>query len=82
MTLTQDQPVRPWGMSRTTERLPATPLPYTTVQLDPGSQVTRFYDHQGGIVDMGTFATVTMSKPGDGAANAPNVADDSNTDQK
>ncbi|MFC4586967.1 putative ATP-grasp-modified RiPP [Sphaerisporangium corydalis] len=79
---------QPWGLSRSTEHLPAAPPPYETTSFDPETQLTRFYDAQGAIVDMGkdgtsrTFVTVTVSKGGggDGSGGAAQVADDSNND--
>lgn len=78
----------PWGLSRATERLTESPLPYQTAKLDPDTQTSRFYDATGGIVDMitcaanKTFVTVTYSKGGgsDGSSGSSQVADDSNTD--
>ncbi|GGK73817.1 hypothetical protein Sme01_33100 [Sphaerisporangium melleum] len=79
---------QPWGLSRSTERLPAAPAPYETFSFDPATQLTRFYDARGVIVDMGkegssrTFVTVTVSRGGggDGSSGASQVADDSNND--
>ncbi|GGP01076.1 hypothetical protein GCM10012278_03380 [Nonomuraea glycinis] len=73
---------KPWGLTRATRLHPLTPTPYATIQLDPATQVTRFLDEKLRMVDTGTFATVTQSRPHDGATNAPHSADDSNTDQK
>ncbi|MEU9885197.1 putative ATP-grasp-modified RiPP [Sphaerisporangium sp. NPDC051011] len=80
--------IRPWGLSRMTERLPPAPLPYATTSFDPTSQLTLFCDAQGAIVDMGkdgtsrSFVTATVSKGGgqDGSSGASQVADDSNND--
>jgi hypothetical protein len=50
--------------------------------------LTLFLDAQGKSVDImadgtsKTFSTVSKSKPGDGAKNAPDVADDSPNDQQ
>lgn len=76
------QLTKPWGLTRATRLHTLTPTPYATIQLDPATQVTRFLDEKLRMVDTGTFATVTQSRPHDGAANAPQSADDSNTDQK
>jgi putative ATP-grasp target RiPP len=81
------QPVRPWGMSRATPPLPEAPPPWVSVHLDPETQLTIFSDEQGKPVDIfdgtaTTFATVSKSKPHDGAQNAPERPDDSPADPK
>lgn len=84
--MSNDLPMRPWGLGRATGHLQEVSLPYATARLDPASQLTIFYDAQGVIVDMGgggtnrAFQTITVSRPGDGAQNAPQVADDSSND--
>ncbi|MEU8247633.1 putative ATP-grasp-modified RiPP [Nonomuraea sp. NPDC048916] len=88
MALTQDQPVRPWGMSRATKHWPEASLPWFATRLDPDTQLTIFCDEQGAAIDIfaggsnRTFPTVSMSKPGDGAKNAPLKADDSPNDNE
>ncbi|WP_113700069.1 putative ATP-grasp-modified RiPP [Nonomuraea lactucae] len=73
---------RPWGLTRATRLHAPAPKPYATVLLDDATQVTQFFDDKQRVLDMSTFQTVTLSRPHDGAANAPQSADDSNTDQK
>ncbi|MFE3448152.1 putative ATP-grasp-modified RiPP [Nonomuraea sp. NPDC059194] len=70
------------GLSRVTDPLPDSPQLYTTVHLDPETQITTFRDADGEIVDMGNKVTVTTSKGGgsDGSGGSANVADDSTTD--
>ncbi|WP_371780077.1 putative ATP-grasp-modified RiPP [Streptosporangium subroseum] len=76
----------PWGLTRMTERLPAAPAPYATFTLDPETQLTNFYDASGAVVDMSnrgtktTYTSITMSRQGDGSANAPQVGDDDKSD--
>ncbi|MEV6862799.1 putative ATP-grasp-modified RiPP [Streptosporangium subroseum] len=79
----------PWGLSRMTERLPATPPLYETAQLDAMTQIADFYDASGTLVEMmgkhGTNKTSsTASKSGggggDGGGPKPEVTDDSSTD--
>ena len=89
MTATQDQPARPWGMSRATENLPKAPLPWASTQLDSETQLAIFYDKNGASIDITggegssrTYASVSMSRPHDGATNAPQHADDSPTDKE
>lgn len=89
MTTTKDRPVRPWGMSRATENLPIAPLPWVSTRLDPETQLAIFYDKDGSIIDIAsgagssrTYASVSMSRPHDGATNAPQRADDSPTDKE
>ncbi|WP_327585523.1 putative ATP-grasp-modified RiPP [Nonomuraea sp. NBC_00507] len=80
MTLTQDQPVRPWGLGRMTQPSPAPPTAYATIEFDPETQLTQFYDASGAIVDM-QRGTVTMSDENsgsDGSGSGQQVADDSN----
>ncbi|MEV7005539.1 putative ATP-grasp-modified RiPP [Streptosporangium sp. NPDC051022] len=77
----------PWGLKRATKHLTQIPQPYATTELDPVSQLTRFYDAQGTLVDMsreGTsraYLTVTMSRPEDGSQNAPQGGDDTRNDE-
>jgi putative ATP-grasp target RiPP len=47
MTLTQDQPVRPWGMSRATPPLPEADPLWVSTHLDPETQLTIFSGEQG-----------------------------------
>jgi putative ATP-grasp target RiPP len=69
-------------LTRATTLHAVAPTPYATVRLDPTTQITHFFDDKHQIVNADTFATVTQSRPYDGATNAPQSADDSNTDQK
>ncbi|MEU8038117.1 putative ATP-grasp-modified RiPP [Streptosporangium sp. NPDC049078] len=86
--MSNSQTMRPWGLSRMTERLPEAPAPYETFKLDPDTQLTNFYDASGAIVDMGkdstsrSFVTVTVSRGGggDGSGGASQTADDSQND--
>lgn len=77
----------PWGLGRATKHRVQAPLPYARTELDPVSQLTRFYDVQGVLVDMsreGTsraYLTVTMSRPEDGSQNAPQGGDDTKNDE-
>ena len=76
----------PWGLTRMTDRLPASPPPYCEVVLDPVSQTARFYDRQGLVIDMGRHgtnkqtSTASKSGGGDGARPQPQTNDDSTTD--
>ncbi|GAB2467967.1 hypothetical protein GCM10027187_40170 [Streptosporangium sandarakinum] len=81
MTLLMEQ-TAPWGLSRATTPLPEEDGLYASVQLDPTTQVTRFYDRDGAPVDMGNKVTITKSRGGgnDGSGGSPAVADDSNND--
>ncbi|MGW4422984.1 putative ATP-grasp-modified RiPP [Streptosporangium sp. NPDC004631] len=86
--MSNDLPMRPWGLGRMSERLPEGPPLYETTQLDPVTQITHFYDTRGTVVDMGkegsskAFVTVTMSRGGggDGSAGSTQVADDFEND--
>lgn len=76
----------PWGLSRVTDRLPPSPLPYREVVLDPDSQTARYYDDQGRVIDMGRHGTnkqtgtASKSGGGDGAKPQSQTSDDSTTD--
>ncbi|MBT2233261.1 putative ATP-grasp-modified RiPP [Nonomuraea sp. NEAU-A123] len=78
MTLTQDQPVRPWGLGRMAKPSPVGPPEYATVEFDPATQLTHFYDAGGEIVDM-QRGTVTKSpkNQGNDGTGGPLVSDDS-----
>ncbi|MEU8206582.1 putative ATP-grasp-modified RiPP [Streptosporangium sp. NPDC049046] len=86
--MSNSQTMRPWGLSRMTERLPEAPASYETFKFDPDTQLTNFYDASGAIVDMGkdstnrNFVTVTVSRGGggDGSGGASQTADDSQND--
>jgi putative ATP-grasp target RiPP len=89
MSATKDQPARPWGMSRATENLPEASRPWVATRLDPETQLAIFYDENGATIDITsgegssrTYASVSMSRPHDGATNAPQHADDSPTDNE
>ncbi|MBG0818605.1 putative ATP-grasp-modified RiPP [Planomonospora sp. ID82291] len=74
-----------WGLAQATEPLPKDGPLYATAVLDPATQLARFYDAAGAIVDMGDkkkAVTVTKSKGGggDGSGKSNPVADDSNSD--
>lgn len=76
----------PWGLSRVTDRLPASPPGHAEVVLDPVTQTARYLDHQGRVIEAGKHGTnrsaSTATKSGGGDGNAPQVqtADDSTTD--
>ncbi|WP_030907403.1 putative ATP-grasp-modified RiPP [Streptosporangium amethystogenes] len=85
--MSNDRPMQPWGLGRMTQRLPEVLPPYETTSFDPATQLTRFYDAGGAVVDMGkgtnrSFVTVTVSRGGggDGSGGAAQVADDSEND--
>lgn len=79
----------PWGLRLVTDRLPVSPPPYARVELDPVTQLARYTDANGAVVEMGkhgtskTKGTASMSGGsggGDGQAPKPQVQDDVTTD--
>ncbi|MFG2307039.1 putative ATP-grasp-modified RiPP [Actinacidiphila glaucinigra] len=53
----------PFGVSRMAA-YPGTPAPgYTRAELDPASQITRFYNASGGVVEMPGHGTSTGTQP-------------------
>jgi putative ATP-grasp target RiPP len=74
------QVTEPWGLTRVDRPHANAPTPYATFRLDPDTQLTRLYDDQGEIVNKEVYQTISLSRPHDGAANAPKSADDSNPD--
>ncbi|MFD9939478.1 putative ATP-grasp-modified RiPP [Nonomuraea sp. NPDC059023] len=88
MMVTHAPAPRPWGLSRATQRLEVARLPYVMVRVDPDTQIARFYDEQGTIVEMASkgtnrsYLSGTLSRPGDGSKNAPDVPDDSQNDSE
>lgn len=79
MTSTQDQPVRPWGLGRMAQLRSAASPAYSTVEFDPDTQLTHFYDAAGESVDM-QRGTVTLSPgtSGSDGTGGGQVSDDSN----
>jgi putative ATP-grasp target RiPP len=79
--------LQPWGLSRATEIYDDDPSFYASVEVDPVTQLSVFYDEGGQVIAAkgdGTerrYPTITVSKPGDGAKNAPDVADDTENDR-
>lgn len=78
---------RPWGMTRMTRPAALEPLPYMATRLDRATQLVAYIGVDGKVIDFtcGTnrsFATISTSKPGDGSSSAPNVPDDSPTDNQ
>ncbi|WP_329083767.1 MULTISPECIES: putative ATP-grasp-modified RiPP [unclassified Streptosporangium] len=79
--------LQPWGLSRATEVHDDDPPFYASVEVDPVTQLSVFYDEGGEIIDAKNEPTerrypmITVSKRGDGAQGAPNVADDTDNDR-
>lgn len=79
-------PAVPWGWTRLTDRLPASPPPYTSVTLDPITQTAQYRDVTGQVIEMGkhgtsrTRGTASMSSGPDGKGPPPQVQDDNTTD--
>ncbi|MFJ1595353.1 putative ATP-grasp-modified RiPP [Streptomyces sp. NPDC088261] len=73
-------------MGLVTGRLPAGPPLYQTVALDPVTQVARYTDSAGQVVEMGkhgtskTTGTASMSGGGDGQDPQSQTQDDNTTD--
>ncbi|MFI1012624.1 putative ATP-grasp-modified RiPP [Streptomyces sp. NPDC020965] len=79
----------PWGLGLATDRLPVSPPPYAHVELDPLTQLARYTDAAGQVIEMSKHGTNktkgTVSKSGgsggsDGQAPKPQVEDDVTTD--
>ncbi|MQS39808.1 putative ATP-grasp-modified RiPP [Streptomyces katsurahamanus] len=79
----------PWGLGLVRDRLPVSPPAYARVELDPVTQLARYRDADGQVVEMGkhgtnkTKGTASMSGGsggGDGEAPKPQVQDDVTTD--
>jgi putative ATP-grasp target RiPP len=76
----------PWGLTRVTDRLPATDPVYTPQALDPRTQVAVYLDDNGQVIEMGahgtnkTKGTASMSGGGDGEKPSPQKQDDTTTD--
>ncbi|MFE4666672.1 putative ATP-grasp-modified RiPP [Streptomyces sp. NPDC056716] len=79
----------PWGLRLVTDRLPVSAPPYARVELDPLTQLARYTDTAGQVVELGKHGTSrtkgTTSKSGgsggtDGQAPKPQVEDDVTTD--
>ncbi|MEU5980649.1 putative ATP-grasp-modified RiPP [Streptomyces sp. NPDC047315] len=58
----------PWALRLVTDRLPVSPPPYAHVELDPLTQLARYTDATGQVVEMGKHGTSktkgTASKSG------------------
>ncbi len=73
-------------MRLVTARLMAGALPYTTVTLDPVTQVARYADADGRLIEFGKHGTsratntASVSGGGDGNGPQPQIADDNTTD--
>ncbi|MEW1549907.1 putative ATP-grasp-modified RiPP [Streptomyces tsukubensis] len=76
-------------MQLVTDRLPVLPPPYAHIELDPRTQLARYTDADGQIVEMGkhgtskTKGTASMSggsAGGDGQTPKPQTQDDATTD--
>ncbi|WP_407705995.1 putative ATP-grasp-modified RiPP [Streptomyces yaizuensis] len=79
----------PWALQLVSDRLPVSPPLYARVELDPLTQLARYTDVAGQVVEMGkhgtskTKGTASMSGGsggGDGQAPQPQVQDDVTTD--
>lgn len=79
----------PWGFRLMTDRLPASPPWYSSVELNPVTQIARYTDASGEVLEMGkhgtnkTVGTASMSggSPGsDGEAPKEQTQDDVTTD--
>ncbi|MFD5412792.1 putative ATP-grasp-modified RiPP [Streptomyces nojiriensis] len=55
--ITQLTPARPWGISRLAPYPTTTKLPFTTVTIDPDTQLGVFRDRDGLVVEMGKHGT-------------------------
>lgn len=79
-------PEAPWAMRLVTDRLPVGPPSYAAVTLDASTQMARYTDTAGQVVEMGkhgtskTTGTASMSGGGDGAKPQPQTQDDNTTD--
>ena len=79
-------PQAPWAMRLVTDRLPVGPPSYAAVTLDPSTQLARYTDAAGQVVEMGkhgtskTTGTASMSGGGDGQNPQPQTQDDNTTD--
>jgi putative ATP-grasp target RiPP len=61
---------RPWGLSRAGDFAEAAPLGYTTVDVDPVTQLGRFRDESGAVVD----PMMASPKHGSGTTTSPRTA--------
>ncbi|MEV7005473.1 putative ATP-grasp-modified RiPP [Streptosporangium sp. NPDC051022] len=73
-------PMRPWGLSRMTPIEELVEIGYTIRELDPETQITRYFDQAGQPVKMGKHGTnraVSSSKAtGSGDGSEPTPPDD------
>ena len=87
------QACAPWGLRLMTDRLPVAPPLYAGVELDPVTQIARYTDADGLVIEMAkdpgkhgtskTKGTASMSggsAGGDGEAPKPQSQDDVTTD--
>ncbi|MCF2532136.1 putative ATP-grasp-modified RiPP [Yinghuangia soli] len=76
----------PWALRLVTDRLPVGPPEYASVVLDPTTQMARYTDADGVVVEMGergtsrTRGTASMSGGGDGNSPQTQSQDDNTTD--
>lgn len=79
----------PWALRLVTDRLPVSPQPYTHVELDAATQLARFTNTDGAVVEMakhgtnkikGTASMSGGSAGGDGDKPKPQSQDDVTTD--
>ncbi|MFJ9590550.1 putative ATP-grasp-modified RiPP [Streptomyces acidicola] len=79
-------PGAPWAMRLVTDRLPVGPPAYAVVTLDADTQIARYTDATGKVVEMGkhgtskTTGTASVSGGGDGQNPQPQTQDDNTTD--
>lgn len=76
----------PWGMGRVSDRLPIPAPGYARVELDPVTQLARYFDTDGQVVEMGKHGTsktrgsASFSGDSDGQGPQPQRQDDNITD--
>ncbi|MEU5143269.1 MULTISPECIES: putative ATP-grasp-modified RiPP [unclassified Streptomyces] len=76
----------PWALRLVTDRLPVSPVPYSSATLDATTQTARYTDATGQVVEMGkhgtsrTSGTASVSGGGDGQQPQSQSQDDTTTD--
>ncbi|WP_174564944.1 putative ATP-grasp-modified RiPP [Actinomadura chibensis] len=53
----------PWGWTRVTDRLPISPPDWHRVELDPRTQIARYLDGDGQVIEAGKHGTKTTPPP-------------------
>ncbi|TDO67222.1 putative ATP-grasp target RiPP [Kribbella sp. VKM Ac-2571] len=65
-----ERAIRPWGLSRASDFAEAAPLAYTIIDVDPVTQLGRFRDSNGVVVD----PVMASPKHGSGTTTNPRTA--------